>query len=81
MEKYRTIISKLEDWAGQKVLSAKTKGGDDGISKVDLLTFEKGNTCFLKTGNCAVDVFEKEAKGLHELRKAKAIRVLFNIHP
>ncbi|MRT93601.1 fructosamine kinase family protein [Ancylomarina sp. 16SWW S1-10-2] len=75
MEKYRTIISKLEDWAGQKVLSTKTKGGDDGISKVDLLTFEKGNTCFLKTGNCAVDVFEKEAKGLHELRKAKAIRV------
>lgn len=74
MENYRTIISKVEDWAGQKVLSTKSIGGGC-ISKAELLTFEKGNTCFMKTTCSAPDVFEKEAKGLLEIRKASCIRV------
>ena len=74
MENYRTIISKVEDWAGQKVMSTKSVGGGC-ISKAEMLTFEKGNTCFIKTRCSSADVFEKEAKGLHELKKANAIRV------
>tara|TARA_R110001583_G_scaffold99969_1_gene245569 strand:+ start:5732 stop:6604 length:873 start_codon:yes stop_codon:yes gene_type:complete len=74
MENYRAIISKVEDWAGQKVLSSKSISGGC-ISKAELLTFEKGSTCFMKTRCSAADVFEKEAKGLHELKKSGAIRV------
>jgi len=75
MEKYRSIISKLEDWAEQKVLSIKSVGNDGGISKVELITFKNEASYFLKTGSSTVDVFEKEARGLSELKKAKAIRV------
>lgn len=74
MENYRTIISKVEDWAGQKVMSTKSISGGC-ISKAEILTLEKGSTCFMKTKCSAADVFEKEAKGLQELKKANAIRV------
>ncbi|RZT96059.1 fructosamine-3-kinase [Ancylomarina subtilis] len=74
MENNRSIISKVEDWAGQKVVSARPVGGGC-ISKSELLTFEKGSTCFIKTACSASDVFEKEAKGLQELKKAGCIRV------
>lgn len=74
MENYSTIISKVEDWAGQKVLSTKPIGGGC-ISKAEFLSFEDGSTCFMKTSHTAPDVFEKEAKGLQELRKAGCIRV------
>lgn len=74
MENYRTIISKVEDWAGQKVMSTKSIGGGC-ISKAEMLTFEKGESCFMKTRCSAADVFGKEAKGLQELKKANTIRV------
>jgi len=74
MENYKTIIAKVEDWAGQKVLSSKSIGGGC-ISKAEFLSFEDGSTCFMKTAHSAPDVFEKEAKGLQELRKAGCIRV------
>jgi len=74
MENYKTIITKVEDWAGQKVLSSKPVGGGC-VSKAEFLSFEDGSTCFMKTSRSAPDVFEKEAKGLHELRKAGSLRV------
>ncbi len=74
MENYRRIISKVEDWAGQKLVSSKSIG-DNRTSKVELLSFEKGSTCFMKSSSSAPDMFLKEAKGLHEIKKSSSIRV------
>ena len=73
------IIDKLQDWAGSNLRKQKSVSGGS-IAQTDIIQFEDGRTCFLKTGSEHLDGFYKEASGLKEIQKAKCIRTPYVLH-
>lgn len=73
------IINKIQDWAGSKLRKHKSVSGGS-IAQTDIIQFEDGRTCFLKTGSEHLDGFYKEASGLKEIQKAKCIRTPEVLH-
>ena len=69
-----SIIERVEDWAGKKVIKANALAGGC-IAQANKILFEDKSLCFLKAGAGLSDTFQKEANGLKELRKANCIRV------
>lgn len=67
------IIEKIENWAGCKIQKQKSVSGGS-IAQTNLIKFEDGRTCLLKTGSEHSDVFFKEASGLKEIQKTACIR-------
>lgn len=68
------IIKTIEEWAGEKIIKiTRTYGGD--IAQSQVLNFESGHKCFLKTGSSNDQMFPAEANSLKELSKSKSIRV------
>lgn len=70
----QNIIESVQDWAGEKIKENKHSYGGD-IAQSQVLIFESGRKCFLKTGSRNDNMFPTEANSLRELAKSKAIRV------
>ena len=68
------ILQKIEDWAGEKIVSRESIGGGS-IADSRLVRMESGKEYFLKTGAHNSGMFPAEANGLKELEKAGVIRI------
>lgn len=68
------VFSKIEDWAGKKIIGFKTISGG-GFVSTNQIKLENGYFYFLKSGEGEPDTFIKEANGLKEIRKTGCIRV------
>ena len=68
------IITKVEKETGIKIKSVSSLSGGC-ISDAYKVSDESGKNYFLKLNSSPKDLFIKEANGLRELKKAKAIRV------
>jgi fructosamine-3-kinase len=68
------IITKIEDWAGKKVVNLVSLGGGC-IANANRVSLESGESYFMKHGANQPDMFLREANGLQELEKANCIRV------
>src|SRR4030067_2815973 len=68
------IKSEIENETGIRLKSVSSLSGGC-ISNAYKITDEAGKNYFLKLNSSPKDLFIKEANGLTELRKAKAIRV------
>lgn len=73
------IVSLVKSALKKDVLSISSIGGGC-IAAAYKATLEKNETVFLKTSPQFPDMFEKEANGLRELRKANAIRIPEVLH-
>ncbi len=74
----KVIREKVEEWGKSKAISCQSVSGGC-IAQATKIVFESGQICFLKTmqqsSSESLDIFQKEAHGLEELAKAKAIYV------
>jgi protein-ribulosamine 3-kinase len=68
------ITSKVEDFLGEKILSANAVSGGC-IAESRIIKTESGKQYFLKTHSGAPGMFMNEANGLNELAKPQCIRV------
>lgn len=68
------IITTVEDFIGSKITGEQQVGGGC-IANSKIIRSESGNTYFLKTLASTDKMFLKEANGLVELEKAKAVRI------
>lgn len=73
------IAEKIEQWAGEKIVSRNSVGGGS-IASTQSIQTESGKVYFLKTGASHKNMFPCEAHGLQELEKAGAIKVPHVFH-
>src|SRR5690606_8612013 len=69
-----SIKNKIQEYIGEKIVSAAPVGGGC-ISDSQIVKCESGASYFLKVNESSAGFFLCEANGLNELKKANAVRV------
>lgn len=68
------ILKRIEAWAGEAVVDARSLGGGC-IADAQQIRLASGRRCLLKSGVDHPEMFRTEANGLRELARAGALRV------